>query len=58
LIRDQTYAIRLYESQTLAILFEQTGFERVKVRTGFLPDRSKGDYGFMNQRMIATGQKP
>ena len=58
LIRDQNYAIRLYGSQTLEVLLEESGFKQVRVRTGFSPHRSKGDYGFMNNRMLATGQKP
>lgn len=57
LIRDQTYTIRLYGSQTLASLLEEAGFQQVTVRTGFSPHKSKGDYGFMNNRMLATGRK-
>jgi D-alanine-D-alanine ligase len=56
-IRDRTYAIRLYGSQTIASLLEQAGFQQVTVSTGFSPHKSKGDYGFMNNRMIATGRK-
>ena len=58
LIRDCTYSIRLYEFQSLASLLEQAGFKRVNVHTDFSPHRCKGDYGFMNRRMLATGQKP
>lgn len=58
LIRERTYAIRLYEAQTLTALFRQTGFRRIKVRTDFLPGQSKSDYGFMSRRLIAVGQKP
>jgi len=57
LIRDQTYAIRLYESQTLTSLLEKAGFQQVTIRTGFSPHGSKSDYGFMNNRMLATGRK-
>ena len=57
LIRDQTYAIRLYEPQTLAKLLEQAGFKKVMVYSDFSRHRLKGDYGFMNRRMIATGRK-
>jgi D-alanine-D-alanine ligase len=57
LIRDRTYGVRLYGSKTLASLFEQAGFQQITVRTGFSPYKSKGDYGFMNHRMLATGQK-
>lgn len=57
LIRDQNYAIRLYGSKTLSLLLEDAGFKNVSVRTGFSPHQSKDDYGFMNHRMLATGQK-
>ncbi len=57
LIRDQTYAIRLYESQTLTALLERAGFQQVTPHTGFSPHESKGDYGFMNNRILATGRK-
>jgi len=58
LIRDCTYSIRLYEAQTVEAMLEDAGFERVNVHTDFSPHRSKGDYGFMNRRMLAAGQKP
>jgi hypothetical protein len=58
LIRDCTYCIRLYESQTIGALFEETGFKRVNVHTDFSPHQRTGDYGFMNRRMLGVGQKP
>jgi D-alanine-D-alanine ligase len=58
LIRDRTYAVRLYESETLSSLLETTGFSQIKIHTDFSPHRFEGDYGFMNRRMLATGQKP
>jgi D-alanine-D-alanine ligase len=57
LIRDRTYAIRLYDAQSLSLLLDQAEFRQVEIQTDFLPHRHKGDYGFMNHRMIATGQK-
>jgi D-alanine-D-alanine ligase len=57
LIRDRTYAVRLYDSEDLCMLIEQAGFSNVKLHTDFSPHRTKGDYGFMNNRMIAVGQK-
>ena len=57
LIRDRTYAIRLYDAQSLSLLLDQVEFRQVDVQTDFSPHRYKGDYGFMNHRMIATGQK-
>jgi D-alanine-D-alanine ligase len=58
LIRDCAYCIRLYESQTLGALLEETGFVDVNVYTGFSPHQRTGDYGFMNRRMLGVGQKP
>lgn len=57
LIRDRTYAIRLYESQSLAGLLEQSGFNQIQIHTDFSPHRFEGDYGFMNRRMLGVGQK-
>jgi len=57
LIRDRTYAVRLYEPQTLLSLLETTGFSQIKIHTDFSPHRFEGDYGFMNRRMLAVGQK-
>jgi D-alanine-D-alanine ligase len=57
LIRDQTYSIRLYTPDRLAELLVQVGFRQVKVHTDFSPHQSDGDYGFMNHRMLAVGQK-
>jgi D-alanine-D-alanine ligase len=57
LIRDQTYAIRLYDTESLNLLIQQTGFRKVKISTNFSPHLSDGDYGFMNSRMIGVGQK-
>ena len=56
-IRDQTYAIRLYDSEKLDDLFQHGGFGNVRIYTDFSPHRSDGDYGFMNNRMIGVGQK-
>ena len=58
LIRDRTYAVRLYDSHSLASLMEKTGFNQVKIHTDFSPHRFEGDYGFMNKRMLAVGRKP
>jgi D-alanine-D-alanine ligase len=57
LIRDQAYAIRLYDSECLDLLLQQAGFSRVKIHTNFSPHPSDDDYGFMNNRMIGVGQK-
>ncbi len=57
LIRDKTYSIRIFEPHNLSALLEQAGFKQVVVQTGFSPNQNKGDYGFMNHRMLAKGQK-
>lgn len=57
LIRDQTYALRLYDSEALEALFRQAGFSKFNVHINFSPHQSDGDYGFMNNRMIGLGQK-
>ena len=58
LIRDCTYALRLYEPQNVGALLEETGFKRVNVHTNFSPHHGAGDYGFMNHRMLCVGQRP
>ncbi len=57
LIRDRTYSIRLYKSQDLMALLKQVGFESASIHTDFSPHRYKGDYGFMNHRMLAVSRK-
>ena len=57
LIRDQTYAIRFYEADSLSVLLEQAGFKQIDIHTDFSPHQKEGDYGFMDSRMIATAQK-
>lgn len=57
LIRDRTYAVRLYEPQTLSSLLEAAGFRQIKIHTDFSPHRFERDYGFMNRRMLGIGRK-
>lgn len=57
LVRDLTYAIRLFEPPELESLLLDVGFTKVQIQTGFSPHQENGDYGFMNHRMIALGQK-
>ncbi|MEJ2221958.1 MAG: class I SAM-dependent methyltransferase [Desulfobacterales bacterium] len=57
LIRDQTYAIRLYDAGSLSLLLENAGFSSITVHTDFSPHHADGDYGFMNNRLIVCGQK-
>jgi D-alanine-D-alanine ligase len=57
LIRDRSYAVRLFEPQALTFLMEAVGFDHIQIHTDFSPHRFEGDYGFMNRRMLAIGQK-
>ncbi len=57
LVRDLTYGIRLFEPPELENLFLSAGYTNVLVHTDFSPHQKSGDYGFMNHRMIAIGQK-
>jgi D-alanine-D-alanine ligase len=57
LIREQTYSIRLYDAASLLVLLESAGFTRITAHTDFSPHETDGDYGFMNNRLIVTGQK-
>ena len=58
LIRESCYGIRVYNGEDLTHLLEQAGFKAVRVLREFSPHPTKGDYGFMNRRMVALGQKP
>jgi D-alanine-D-alanine ligase len=58
LVRDQTYAIRIYNSDELEDLVFKAGFIDVKVHRNFSPHGNEGDYGFMNKRIIVTARKP
>lgn len=57
LIRDQTYCIRLYDTAGLSAMLQNAGFRRIRVYNDFSPHEADGDYGFMNNRLMACGQK-
>lgn len=57
LIRDRTYRIRFYDSESVRGLLSQAGFEGIHIISDFSPHVLEGDYGFMNSRIIARGQK-
>ncbi len=57
LIRDSTYSIRIYRPKELATMMEKVGFKKVRVQDNFRAHQDKGDYGFMNRRMLAIGCK-
>jgi D-alanine-D-alanine ligase len=58
LIRESCYAIRIYDSEDMTQLLEQAGFKAVRVLLEFSPHPAKGDYGFMNRRMVALAHRP
>jgi len=57
LMRDRNYGVRLYDIAALKELLTKAGFQSVSIKTDFSPHQDSGDYGFMNHRMIALGQK-
>lgn len=57
LIRDETYAVRLYEPDEFELLLTAAGFKNIRVHTDVSSQQAEGDYGFMNSRMFASGQK-
>jgi D-alanine-D-alanine ligase len=57
LIRDNNYSIRLYNEKSLTSLLDQSGFCDIKIHKGFSAHREKGDYGFMENRMLAVCKK-
>lgn len=58
LIRESCYAIRTYNGEDLVQHLEKAGFTAVRLLREFSPHPAKGDYGFMNRRMVAVGHKP
>jgi D-alanine-D-alanine ligase len=58
LIRDQSYAIRLFTSNQLEKVILDAGFVDVCLHKDFRPHHREGDYGFMNRRILATAKKP
>lgn len=58
LMRDQSYAIRLYSSQCLQTLVTEAGFTGASIQCGFSAHQKEGDYGFMNHRLLLTARKP
>jgi D-alanine-D-alanine ligase len=57
LIRDKFYSLRLYEPDSIQSLLSEVGFSGINVIGDFSPFNEKGDYGFMNFRMIVTARK-
>ena len=58
LIREETYGLHLYDDASLKALLAKAGFKDACIHTRFSPHKQGGDYGFMNDRLIATATKP
>ena len=58
LIRDCTYAIRLYDADSLRQTLSRAGFEQIDILSDFSFLDTDADYGFMNHRMLGCGVKP
>jgi D-alanine-D-alanine ligase len=58
LMRDQSYAIRLYCPEVLETLVDEAGFAEISMQRGFSAHEKEGDYGFMNHRLLLTARKP
>ena len=58
LVRDQSYAIRLFSPSQLEDLLRRAGFVDVRLHRDFCPHDGDGDYGFMNRRVLATAKRP
>jgi D-alanine-D-alanine ligase len=57
LVRDRSYAIRIYDPTALEEVVRKAGFDIVDLRRGFSPRDGDGDYGFMNHRLLVTAEK-
>ena len=57
LIRDRSYRIRLYTSESVSALLEAAGFVDIRVHDDFRAHTDTQDYGFMNRRMLVTARK-
>ena len=58
-LRDRTYAERLYSHDQISTLLQEVGFEKIETRCdilGYTPDSST-DYGLATNRMVVTAMK-
>lgn len=58
LVREQSYAIRLFSSSQVRHLLGGAGFEKIRILKNFRSHRDEADYGFMNRRVLAVAKKP
>jgi len=57
LVKDSRYSLRIYGPDSMRHLLSGIGFSGIEVIGDFSPFRDKGDFGFMNFRMIVTARK-
>ncbi len=57
LIREGTYCETIYTEDMIKNILSKVGFENIEVRRNFSVHTEEGDYGFMTNRMIVTGNK-
>jgi len=57
LVRDESYSIRLYDENSLRDLVSRSEFADISILKNFSAHHLKGDYGFMNNRMISVAVK-
>jgi hypothetical protein len=58
LIRDETYAMRLYTAEEVTLLLQRAGFQEVSTTCNPSLRRDGVDYGCMTHRILAVGRKP
>ncbi|MDF1537052.1 MAG: class I SAM-dependent methyltransferase [bacterium] len=58
LVRDQSYAIRIYRPGQLKKLVVDAGFVEAVIHNDFCSHTGSEDLGFMNMRTIVTARKP
>jgi D-alanine-D-alanine ligase len=57
LLRDETYAIRLFDADSLTSLLRESGFSVDAVHENGIEGKPDEDLGFMNNRLVVTASK-
>jgi D-alanine-D-alanine ligase len=58
LMKDSRFSLRIYDPESMRSLLSGLGYSEIDVIGDFSPFREKGDFGFMNFRMMVTAKKP
>jgi len=56
-LRDNRYCTRLYSQDHIRDVLEQTGFQKIRFQTDFMPRQEKGEFGCMTNRMVVMAKK-